>query len=80
MRLHRDGYIQASKFECRLNLERWNRAINCSKYRNKGIEQQVEEALGVEIDGALRLRGYTDFECNHVAVTIESDWVRPTRS
>jgi len=46
--------------------------------RATGIEREVEDYLGVEIEGALRFRVIqTQTES---FVRIESDWVRPSRS
>jgi len=80
MRLHRDGYIQASRLEMSLPSDRWFSAINVGSYRNKGIEREIERELGISIDGVLRVRSNIDIDTGDFLVRVESDWARPTRS
>ena len=80
MRVHRDGYIQAKRIDVTLSGSRWHSAINVGMYRNKGIEREIEQEIGITIEGALRVRSQLDAVSGDVLVRVESDWVRPTRS
>jgi len=78
VRVHKDGYIQARDCEIALPPARIRRALSVGMTRATGIEREVEDYLGVEIEGALRFRVIqTQTES---FVRIESDWVRPSRS
>jgi hypothetical protein len=80
MRVHRDGYIQAKRLDITLSSSRWHSAINVGMYRNEGIEREIEQEIGITIEGALRVRSELNEATGNILVRVESDWVRPTRS
>jgi len=80
VRVHRDGSIQARRFEVALSSACWHCAINVGMYRTEGVTREIERNVGVSIEGALRVRNQASFMTDSVLVTVESDWVSPTRS
>lgn len=75
MRTHKDGYIQARKVEIWLSPDGLRKAKQVGLTLGRGIEREIAAELGIEIEGALRVRVLD--ERGHVR--LESDWVRPTR-
>lgn len=74
-RVHRDGYIQARTIEVDIPPHLIWRAMHVGPTRQSGIEREIAEHLGIEIEGTLRVR-----VTGHGTVILESDWVRPSRS
>jgi len=75
MRVHKDGYIQARGFEIRLPREVIHRARMVGHTLGLGLEREIYDFLGVSIEGAARFRVVADD-----IVSVESDWIQPTRS
>lgn len=79
MRVHKDGYIQCRRLCLWVPDESYRYAIATGKYRNEGLEKEIERVLDVELSGELRFR-VLEFKADTVYIQIDSDWVQPTRA
>jgi len=81
MRVHRDGYIQASKLELCASEDLIRRAQSSYSYVTLGFEAEIEKFLGVSIDGAELVRfipsPYGDPDRSR-RILIESSWRAPS--
>lgn len=80
MRIHKDGFIQCKTLEVKLSAATTRRAMQCSPYLLGGIEDEIEKALGIELEGVERFLLERNMEDDSVRIKIISNWVQPTRT
>lgn len=78
-RIHRGGYIQTNSLEVAIPREVYRRAMQVGFTKQEGIERELEDYLGLDIEGVLRHRVLFEDE-DTVTIELQSDWVRPSRS
>lgn len=79
MRVHRDGYIQASKLELEVTDDLIRRAKQQYTYLSLGFEMEINKAFGIDIEGASRTRILPMQPGDRKRrILIESDWKRPS--
>ncbi len=79
MRVHRDGYIQASKLELEVTDDLIRRAQQSYTYLSVGFEAEIEKFFGISIEGCERSRILPMRpDDRKVRILIESSWRRPS--
>jgi len=79
MRIHRNGYIQASKLEICASEALIRRAQSSYSFLSIGFEAEIEKFFGISIEGAERVRMLPMRpDDRERRLLIESSWKRPS--
>lgn len=81
MRLHKDGYIEARRFQVLVPGDLYRRSASTGSFLVTSFVKNVCEFAGVEIEGAKRVGTVRAIDDSDIyLITFESDWVRLSRS
>jgi len=79
MRLHRDGYIQASHLEVKVPAEVYRRANSAGMFWMDSLMRTIGDHLGLVIEDVERSLIIPDYGADGYAVDMRSSWHPPSR-